>query len=60
MMGPPPPAVEETTTPTLTGIDFRCKSGSLTCVVGKIGTQQRQHFSYRATQTKLTEAVRFF
>eukprot|EP01046_Picozoa_sp_COSAG06_P055824 COSAG06_NODE_10375_length_1692_cov_13.423729_2_plen_89_part_00 len=32
MMGPPPPVIEEVSTPTLTGIDFSCKKGSLTCV----------------------------
>ena len=37
-MGPPPPMIEESTKPTLTGIDFSCKQGSLTCVVGKIGS----------------------
>jgi ABC-type multidrug transport system fused ATPase/permease subunit len=37
-IGPPPPTIEEVSTPTLVEIDFSAKKGSLTCVVGKIGS----------------------
>jgi ABC-type multidrug transport system fused ATPase/permease subunit len=36
--GPPPPMIEEVTTPTLTGLDFAVDEGTLTCVVGPIGS----------------------
>jgi hypothetical protein len=43
MMGPPPPVIEEVSTPTLTGIDFSCKKGSLTCVGEHQHSTRAQH-----------------